>query len=65
MMISLVEYARRHNKSANTVRQKAASGGFRTAVKVSPQLWMIDETEPYEDLRRRKRTPEREERESK
>lgn len=50
-MITLKEYAIRHGKHPVTVRQKAERGGFRTATKFGRD-WIIDEAEPYEDLRR-------------
>lgn len=49
-MISLKEYAERHGKAPVSVRQKAARGGFKTAQKIGRD-WIIDEDEPYEDLR--------------
>lgn len=49
-MITLKEYAERHNKKPNTVRHKAINGGFKTSVKLGRD-WFIDEDEPYTDLR--------------
>ena len=49
-MISLTEYAALHGKSPVSVRQMAARGGFKTAVKIA-RNWIIDETEPYPDGR--------------
>ena len=50
-LISLAEYAARHGKSDRTVRQKAEAGGFKTAQKIG-RNYVIDEDEPYTDLRR-------------
>lgn len=52
MEITITEYARRHGKSPVTARQMAQRGGFVTARKLGSQ-WVIDETEPYPDHRRR------------
>lgn len=49
-MISLTEYAALHGKSPVSVRQMAARGGFKTAVKIA-RNWIIDENEPYPDGR--------------
>ena len=49
-LISLAEYALKNGKSARQMRQKAAAGGFETAQKIG-RNWVIDEDEPYEDLR--------------
>lgn len=49
-LISLVEYAKRNGRSEVTVRQKAARGSFRTAVKMGRD-WFIEENEPYLDNR--------------
>ena len=49
-LISLLEYAKIHKKSQVSVRQKAARGGFKTAVKIG-RNWVIDEDEPYTDNR--------------
>lgn len=51
-LIPLAEYASMHGKNARTVRQKAESGGFRTAVKIG-RNWVIDKNEPYIDLRKK------------
>lgn len=50
MYISLAEYAVRHNRSPVSVRQKAQRGSFKTARRVG-RNWVIDENEPYSDLR--------------
>lgn len=49
-LISLAEYALKNGKSARQMRQKAAAGGFETAQKIG-RNWVIDEDEPYKDLR--------------
>lgn len=49
-MISITEYAEKHGKSPVAARKKAARGGFKTAQKIA-RNWIIDENEPYEDLR--------------
>lgn len=48
--IPLKDYAKKHNKESSTVRRKAINGGFRTAEKMG-YMWVIDEDEPYTDLR--------------
>jgi hypothetical protein len=49
-LISLAEYAAKHGKALRSVRQKAAAGGFTTAVKIG-RNWVIDADEPYTDHR--------------
>lgn len=49
-LITLKEYAERHDKNPVVVRQKALRGGFTTAQKIGRD-WLIDEHEPYEDHR--------------
>lgn len=49
-LITLKEYAERHDKNPVVVRQKALRGGFATALKIGRD-WLIDEHEPYEDHR--------------
>lgn len=49
-LISLAEYALKHHRSKDTVRQKSLRGGFKTARKIG-RNWVIDEDEPYEDNR--------------
>ena len=56
-LITLKEYAERHGRDPATVRQKALRGTFVTAVKIGRD-WLIDEDEPYSDLRSRKDRPE-------
>lgn len=51
MLISLAEYAKRHGRTADSVRQKVLRGGFKTAQKVG-RNWLIEEDEPYMDERR-------------
>lgn len=50
MLISLVEYAHKHGRDKSTVRRKAESGGFKTAVKIG-RNWVIDSEEEYTDNR--------------
>ena len=50
MLISLREYAEKNGKDLRSVRQKAQSGGFQTAVKIA-RNWLIDEDETFEDRR--------------
>lgn len=50
MLISLAEYAAKHNKAPISVRQKAVRGGFKTAQKIG-RNWIIDSDEPYVDNR--------------
>lgn len=52
MLISLVEYAKRHGRNPATVRQMALRGGFKTAKKIGRD-WVIDDQEPYPDHRRK------------
>lgn len=52
MLITLKEYAERHGKNPDTVRQKAIRGNFTTAVKKGRD-WLIDEAEPYLDYRKK------------
>ena len=52
MDITLAEYARRHGRALDTVRQKAYRGGFKTARRVGRD-WLIDEDEPLVDNRRK------------
>jgi len=49
-LISITDYAIKHGKKPVSARQKAARGGFLTAQKIS-RNWVIDEDEPYDDLR--------------
>lgn len=49
-LISLPEYAEKHGKSPDSVRQKALRGGFTSAHKIG-RNWVIDEDEPYLDNR--------------
>lgn len=50
MIISLKEYAVKHNKNPAIVRQMALRGSFDTARKLGRD-WVIDEDEPYPDRR--------------
>ena len=49
-LITLKEFAERNGRSADSARQKANRGGFRTAQKIGRD-WLIDENEPYSDNR--------------
>lgn len=53
MLISILDYAKMHNKSDITVRKKAKNNGFHTARKIG-KVWLIDSEEPYTDNRRKK-----------
>lgn len=50
MLISLAEYANRHGKHPDNIRQKALRGGFVTARKIG-RNWVIDSDEPFIDER--------------
>lgn len=52
MLISLVEYAKIHGRDPSTARQMALRGGFQTARKIG-RNWVIEDSEPYPDHRRR------------
>ena len=49
-LIPLIEYARKNGKNERSIRLKASKGYFNTAMKIGRD-WMIDENEPYVDLR--------------
>lgn len=49
-MITLKDYAIRHNRNPVVLRQKAIRGGFATATKMGRD-WIIDEDEPLVDNR--------------
>ncbi len=49
-LISLAEYAEKHDRNPASVRQMALRGGFKTARKIG-RNWVIDENEPYPDRR--------------
>ena len=49
-MITLKEYAVRHERDPVVMRHKAQRGGFKTAVKLGRD-WIIDEDEPLVDNR--------------
>lgn len=51
-LITLKEYAERHDRDPASVRQKALRGTFKTVVKIGRD-WLIDENEPYSDARRK------------
>ena len=50
MLISLVEYAQKHEKDPATARQMALRGGFKTARKIG-RNWVIEDSEPWPDRR--------------
>lgn len=50
MLISLVEYARQHDRDPATARQMAGRGGFKTARKIG-RNWVIDSEEVWPDRR--------------
>lgn len=50
-LISLSEYAKLHNVTADTVRQKILRG-YLSATKIG-RNWVIDKNEPYIDYRRK------------
>lgn len=50
MLISLVEYAKKHGKETSTARKKALRGCFQTAQKIGRD-WVIDSEEPWIDYR--------------
>ena len=50
MLISLVEYAQRHEKDPATARQMALRDGFKTARKIG-RNWVIEDSEPWPDRR--------------
>lgn len=51
MLIALTEYAKRHNRSGDTLRRLAEKGAFRTARKIG-RNWVIDSEEAYPSRRR-------------
>lgn len=50
MLISLVEFAQRHDRDPATARQMAGRGGFQTARKIG-RNWVIDSEEAWPDRR--------------
>ena len=50
MLISLVEYAKAHDRDPANARQMAARGSFQTARKIG-RNWVIDSKEPWPDRR--------------
>ena len=50
MLISLAEYAERHDKCQEAARKMAQRGGFETARKIG-RNWVIDSEEPWPDRR--------------
>lgn len=55
MLISLAEYAHKHGRDPDTVRQMALRGGFQTARKIG-RNWVIDDQEKYPDHRKKEGT---------
>ena len=55
-LISLLEYAKKHGVTPDTVRQKILRG-YLNAFKIG-RNWVIDSEEPYVDNRKRKITKE-------
>lgn len=53
-LISIGEYAKMHNVTPDTVRQRANRGVFKTARKIG-RNWVIDKNEPYVDNRKKKK----------
>ena len=51
MLISLTEYAERHNLDASTVRKKILAGNLQ-AMKIG-RNWCIDSDTPWIDLRKK------------
>jgi DNA (cytosine-5)-methyltransferase 1 len=56
MLISLVEYSKKHGKSNDTLRRMAEKGLFSTAQKVG-RNWKISTDEPYPDKKRMLKKP--------
>lgn len=50
-LISFAEYAEKHGKHPDTIRQMALRGGFTTAHKIW-RNWVIEEDEPYPEDKR-------------
>lgn len=48
--ISLAEYAQKYKRALKTIRDKAQSGGFKTAKKIG-RNWVIAKNEPFTDNR--------------
>lgn len=52
MLISIKDYAAKHSRTADTARQRAQRGVFKTAVKMGRD-WFIEENEPWIDNRKK------------
>lgn len=50
MLITIKEYAERNGTTPGNVRHKCQRGSYKTAQKIGRD-WLIDENEPYVDLR--------------
>jgi hypothetical protein len=50
--ISLAQYAQKHGRTPDAVRQLTLRGGLRTARKIG-RNWVVDSDEPYPDARRK------------
>lgn len=48
--VTITEYAKKHKKERSTIHHKVLNGKFKTAEKIG-NFWVIDEDEPYTDLR--------------
>lgn len=55
MMITVVEYARRHGKNPNYIRNRCVAGKFASATRIDG-TWMIDESEPFPPIDNRLRS---------
>lgn len=49
-LISLMEYAKKHNRDSRNIRRRAENGKFQTAKKIG-NMWVIEEDEPLVDER--------------
>lgn len=49
-LVGLVEYAKLHGLTRDTVRQRCKRGAYKTARKIGSQ-WVIDKNEPHIDNR--------------
>ena len=49
-MIPIAQYAEKHGRLPASLRQRCIRGGFKNAMKLGRD-WMINEDEPYGDMR--------------
>ena len=56
MLVSLSEYAKRHNRSCDTLRRLAENGNFKTAQKIG-RNWVVDCDEEYPVKKRNVSSP--------